>query len=131
MMKLSPGESHRVRIPANKKWVNTDIDFAAGETYALKTEGEWRDLFTKCDAGGYTSCLPWMVMMEKKRRVPEARWFELIGAIDNDSASCFRIGVRREFTPERAGRLFCFANDLMGMYWNNFGGVWLSVERLA
>ena len=51
-MKLSPGESRRVRIPANEMWVNTDIDFAASETYALKAEGEWRDLFTKCSAGG-------------------------------------------------------------------------------
>lgn len=130
-MKLSPGESHRVRIAANEKWVNTEIDFAVGETYALKTEGEWRDLLTKSGAGGYTSCLPWMEMMEKKRRVPEACWFELIGAIDNDSASYFRIGGGCEFTPDRAGRLVCFANDLMGMYWNNFGGVWLSIERVG
>ena len=131
MMKLSPGEFHRVHIPANEKWANTEIDFAAGETYALKAEGEWRDLFTKCGAGGYTSCLPWMVMMEKKRRMPDARWFELIGAIGNDSASYFRIGVGREFAPDRVGKLVCFANDLMGMYWNNCGGVWLNVERVA
>lgn len=128
-MKLSLVESHRTRIPANEKWANTEIDFAAGETYVLKAEGQWRDLFTQCDADGYTSCLPWMKMMEKKRRVPEARWFELIGAIDNDNASCFRIGLGCEFTPEREGRLCCFANDLMGMYWNNFGGVWLNVVR--
>lgn len=130
-MKLSPGESHRICIPADEKWVNTDIDFAAGETYALKAEGKWKDLFTKCDAGGYTSCLPWMVLMEKKRRVPEARWFELIGAIDSDGGTYFRIGTGREFTPDRTGRLYCFANDLMGMYWNNCGEVWLNVERMS
>lgn len=130
MMKLSPGESHRVRIPANEKWVNTEIDLEPGESYTLKAKGEWRDLFTKCTAAGYMSRLPWMVIAEKKRRVPEARWFELIGAIDDDSASYFRIGLGCEFTPERAGRLVCFANDLMGMYWNNCGGVWLNVERV-
>ena len=130
-MKLLPGESHRVRIPANEKWANTDIDFAAGETYALKAEGQWRDLLTKSDAGGYTSCLPWMVWAEKKRRMPEARWFELVGTIDNDSASYFRIGLGCKFTPERAGRLYCFANDLMSMYWNNCGGVWLTAKRLS
>src|ERR1035437_3417328 len=129
-MKLLPGESYRVRIPANKKWANTEIEFSAGETYELKAEGKWRDLFTKCGAGGYTSGLPWMVTMEKKRRVPEAHWFELIGAIDNDSATYFRIGAGREFTPDRAGRLYCFANDLWSMYWNNCGGVWLNVERV-
>jgi hypothetical protein len=62
--------------------------------------------------------------------VSEARWFELIGAIDNDTGTYFRIGTGRDFTPDRAGRLYCFANDLMGMYWNNFGGVWINVERL-
>lgn len=129
-MKLSLGESHRVRIPADERWVNTDIEFDASEMYVLKAEGHWRDLFTKCDAGGYTSRVPWMVLMEKKRRAPEARWFELIGAVDNNSTTYFRIGVGCEFSPDRKGRLFCFANDLGGMYWNNCGGVWLSVKRV-
>lgn len=130
-MKLSPGESHRVRISANERWADTNIDFVAGETYALKAEGKWKDLFTECDADGYECGWIWMKMAAKKRRMPEARWFELIGAIDNDSASYFRIGAGREFTPDRAGRLFCFANDLWGMYWNNCGGVWLNVERVS
>lgn len=130
IMKLALGETHRVHILANEKWANTDIDFAAGETYTLKAEGKWKDLFTECDAGGYKSCWPWMVMMEKKRRIPDARWFELIGAIDNDVSTYFRIGLNCEFTPDRTGRLVCFANDLWSMYWNNSGGVWLNIERM-
>lgn len=130
-MILKPGESSRVSISAREKWADTGIDVEAGEAYRFRAEGKWKDLFTECGADGYTSGSPWMVWAEKKRRMPEARWFELIGTIGKEEASYFRIGAGCEYKADRTGRLYCFANDLTSMYWNNCGRVWINIEKLT
>ena len=54
-------------------------------------------------------------------------WFALCGAIPASGAGPFLIGAGARLRLP-AGRLLCFANDVPGFYWNNFGAVSLTVE---
>jgi hypothetical protein len=54
-------------------------------------------------------------------------WFALCGAIPASGAGPFLIGAGARLRLP-AGRLLCFANDVPGFYWNNFGAVILTVE---
>lgn len=80
--------------------------------------------------------------MRREERMP---WFALVGVIanggnpQNDGTpqphESFLIGKECEYpvegkTIEQPGYLYCFANDLWGMYGNNRGSVELTVERL-
>ncbi|NEV64487.1 DUF2235 domain-containing protein [Thiorhodococcus minor] len=75
------------------------------------------------------------------RRYEEAPWFALTGMVANQadvdgggtppSGECFTIGSRREdFSPQRSGYLYCFANDAWRFYENNRGSVYLTITRL-
>ena len=79
------------------------------------------------------------------RREEKLPWFALVGVIanggnpQNDGTpqphESFLIGNECEYpsqgkTISKPGYLYCFANDLWGMYGNNRGSVKLTVERL-
>lgn len=127
-MKLEIGDKHHILVPANKKWVDTEIDIAPREVYMFRAEGKWKDWYNECDADGYKSHGA-VSLVEKWRRVPNANWFKLIGALDYDESSYFPVGTGLEYRASRGGRLCCFANDLNCMYWNNHGALQLSVLR--
>ena len=60
-----------------------------------------------------------------------AKWFALIGALDEDEATQFVIGTKIVFTSPRAGELTCFANDWRSKYDNNKGTVTIAVTPLS
>ncbi len=66
-------------------------------------------------------------LFENKRRLPRENWFVLAGALDSNPSTAFRIGSHCEYIPAETGELTCFANDLPGFYWNNWGHVTLTV----
>ena len=70
-------------------------------------------------------------LAERLRRAPSQQWFALIGAIDQDPSTQFLIGTGCDYRPPRSGKLTCFANDVLGFYWNNKGQLELTVERVA
>jgi hypothetical protein len=54
---------------------------------------------------------------------------ELNGTSANYS-TCFVIGRQcLAFKPKRSGTLWCFANDVPVMYWNNSGSIKLTIKR--
>ena len=54
-----------------------------------------------------------------------------VAAADADEHRYFRIGKGlSSWTPDRAGELVCYANDLPFLYWNNFGPVTLELREL-
>ena len=75
------------------------------------------------------------------KRVEDADWFELIGAVadggnpqrdgTHDRPHIFRIGASCRVRPERGGYLYCFANDAWGFYGNNRGYVTVTVEEVV
>lgn len=124
------GEDQRAQISARRFWNRTGIVVEPSATHRLTAEGRWWDWLIACDAGGYAlAMLRWA---EAKRRVPDARWFALCGAIEGPTERRFVIGRHAaRWRPPEAGELMCFANDLPSMYFNNWGCVDLSVIRTS
>jgi hypothetical protein len=128
---LQTGESITVTVQASKKWNETGIRLIAGQEYEFKATGEWVDLIYHSDAEGYASPNWYMRMSERWRRVRKDNWFALIGALDYDPSSFFKIGTSCMKVMERSGTLTCFANDVSIMYWNNKGSIQLTVTRIG
>jgi hypothetical protein len=118
-------------IHARERWNDTGIDVAAGRHYRLAARGTWRDWGTPHGpAGGPSNSLA-LRLTEGLRRAPAENWFALMGALDRDTATTFLIGAAREWTAPRDGRLFCYANDVWLMYFNNDGAVTLDLSPLS
>jgi len=120
-------------INARKTWNETPFELKVGSTYRFTVSGTWKDWTTPCDARGYDSDK--LRLFEPLRRVRGAKWFSLIGALDKETETCFDIGRLIEsggtYTAQRAGRLFCFANDVSFMYWNNCGSIELNITEVG
>jgi hypothetical protein len=122
-----------VRVGARKRRVDTGIDLVAGVTYEFRADGRWLDLVIRSGPEGYPT--PWWSLLqrlvEEWRPLQTANWMTLGGEVRTGDGDVLRFGigsrVRRQVP---AGRLWCFANDAYGWYWNNFGSVSLTVEAI-
>ena len=133
------GESSQpIIIKSNLLWKDTEINLVAGQQYHFESQGKWIDgkispFIYPCEADGYES--PWynivLKLAEGLRRMPQEKWFALIGSIDKDKHSFFLIGKDKTFTAPKTGRLYCFANDVIIAYGNNQGHIQLTVTRKA
>jgi len=117
-------------IEARLPWNRTGIRLQAGSRYELTATGLWIDKNYEAGPDGYVSPNLLMRLGEFRRRVPKARWFALVGALDEDESTQFVIGSRMVYTPVRSGELTCFANDWGSKYDNNSGTLTLSVNLL-
>jgi hypothetical protein len=114
----------------------------AGETLDFTARGTWWDFWIPCSADGYPAGLFYALGVAP--RVPDDhRYFRLMGRIGDPASppatdtplapqgpdATFAIGRHAVYTSRRAGRLYVFANDHDGMYWNNWGSVQLTVTR--
>ena len=152
-------------VYARHPWNWTGVYLESGKTYAFEARGQWFDAdvpagpdgagdgtfhFGKLGhrVGDVIGALEswWKSRPGREgadficsKRVEEADWFELMGAIGDggnprpdgthDRACSFSIGAgRSEITPERSGYLYCFANDAWGFYGNNRGYVTVTVR---
>jgi hypothetical protein len=115
-------------IKARKPWNDTGIPLQKGGVYQIDADGRWNDFYKRCGPAGYSSTNALLRIAERSRRVTDQPWFMLIGAIDKEH--CFPIGCHLVLTAPRSGNLFCFANDVRMMYWNNFHSITLSVRLL-
>ena len=125
------GETVTSQIQARIFWNKTGIQVVAGQRYLMTASGCWVDFFLRHGPDGDPSNSWYLRLFESKRRLPTENWFVLAGALDSNSATAFRIGSRFEYAPQATGELTCFANDVPGFYWNNWGHVTLSVTRSA
>jgi hypothetical protein len=128
---LHVDETAYVCVYANQLWNDSGIDVGWGERYTFRVpNGEkWINGGQICGADGYPSTWlkrPW----ECLRRVPEAHWFKLIGAIGRSVKSRIIVGEGlSDLLAPSAGHLYFFANDLPWMYWNNKGQIPLRITR--
>ncbi len=134
MHDLAIGESATKSIVARNTWNDTGIRLVAGQEYRFTAVGEWIDWYIRCGPEGYPSFtplpLPFLARpLEWLRRAPREQWFALIGAIDRNPQTQFRIGTQRTLIAPATGMLTCFANDIMFFYWNNIGSVDLTITR--
>jgi len=99
------------RISAGK--APASMSFPARCSHLRFQNGErWTDWKNECGADGYNSnwlLRPW----ETFRRVPQARWFQLICTIGKSIRSPLVIGSHSpDFLPSFPSRFYLFANDL-------------------
>jgi hypothetical protein len=102
-----------------------------GHTYQITACGGWKDRDTPCGPGGYRSNSLVLRLAVPLRRKWHANWFALIGAQRSLLARRFVIGEGITYQASRNGKLWCFANDVWFMYFNNKGSVEITVEELA
>ena len=127
------GQTIRLDISARSPWNDSGIDLISGGRYDFIVPGDqkWKDASIECDADGYRSRFP-LKAFEPFRRVPDQNYFKLIGTIGRSSEEPIVIGSRLEdFSAWKSGRLYCFANDVRIMYWNNSGSIGLNLTRRA
>jgi len=130
-MKLNPGQqSAAIPIRAKERWNDTHIVVDAGESYELSASGRWVDFYIPTSPDGFSSPLTSIIPLGTLLRHPDSKFFTLIGCLDRRPDQQFAIGQHAGFEPTNHGRLFCFANDVPGFYWNNWGEVNLVVKRL-
>ena len=129
---IEVGHTAYVCVYANKPWNDSGLDVISGQIYNFTVPaGEtWSDSGKICGADGYRSDLlmrPW----DAFRRVPEAKWLQLIGTIGRSIKARIIVGPSlTDFLPPFPGRLYFFANDLRWMYWNNKGMLAVRVTRI-
>lgn len=128
---LNPGESLSMGVHADAKWNDTTLQLRKGERYDLRAARNWYDASICSSADGYPSGSLFFRLCERFRRVPKANWFALIGGIGQTGSGAFVIGHACEFEATEDGILYCFANDLPFMYWNNSGWLELTATRVS
>ena len=117
-------------IDSRVHWNVTGIVLGSNQTYRFETPSDawWSDSSIRCGPEGYRKAL--FRPLEGFRRVPQAAWFELVGAVGEDEPALFRIGRGCDYPVTRSGHLRLFANDLWFMYWNNHGAISVNLTRV-
>jgi hypothetical protein len=128
---MNIGETKTAVVLAKPHWNLTGIELVAAERYAMTAAGRWVDWFIPHGPEGDPSDRFYMKMFEHLRRMKNENWFELIGALNSDIGTAFPIGSGCNYTAKVGGELTCFANDVEGFYFNNYGQVMLTVTRMA
>jgi hypothetical protein len=115
-------------VYSKNKWNDTNIRVVAGRTYSYRAKGQWKDKNIECDADGFThvwmDLSGWMI-----KRVPSAKWFQLIATVGKDKSHVIKLGTSGRFKAPRSGTLWAFANDASFAYANNSGAVELDVDE--
>ena len=127
-------ESASAIIDSNNFWNDTGIELKEECTYTLYADppdqiwvdgAKWPQ---RCTAEGYNHVV--LDMLSFLKRFRRAKWFCLIGAIDKDESTQFKIGIKLEnYRPEKSGTLCCFANDARKHYFNNTGSMNIKIRR--
>lgn len=125
-----------------KNFLNeTNIQLKEGERYRLvpriEQDDPLVDWFIKTDFNGFDAesqpfpIKEFLKSQENKKRMKRAKWFALIGLVDEDEKWEFVIGQSCEITAKVSGALMCYLNDVPQAYFNNQGSFYLDVTRLA
>ena len=81
-------------IKANRRLVRTPFALEKGKVYRLSATGKWTDFIPTTTASGYSAF--YLKCFEKWRRLPDAKWFSIIGQIDDQRETRFDIGILLE-----------------------------------
>lgn len=139
---LAVGEQASFPVRAAYKYNWTGVRLQAGGQYRfdIAENQKWMDGGITCGPDGWRSeDLPWykesiVKWFDDNKRCRDANWFELIGSVDDEGDTFFRIGTGgqdRVFQATRDADLYAFANDLDAKYDNNEGSLTVTVTRTA
>ena len=131
-MILRPGDEKCFDVKARCHWNETGVILQHGYRYDFRivAVNGWVDWFVTSGPEGYKSENMLMRCSECFRRIPDAPWFALIGTVEKNLLHSFCIGSGLNgFEPPISGPLFCFANDVPFMYFNNRGHLKVAITR--
>ncbi len=132
------------RVDSALKYNYTHVYLEEGATYvfSVNDDDQWTDGEIVCGPSGWKTeeqdfnfiKEEIIERFEDNRRFPKADWFELIGAIGDEDDHLFRLGKAaepggHEYTAQRSGDLWLFANDLKLKYENNEGDLLVTIRR--
>lgn len=110
----------------------------ASYIFSVPKNAKWKDASIECGSAGWESEeLPWykegiVKAFEKRRRVKNANWFALVGALGDEDDELFLIGDRTEpYIAPKDTDLYLFANDMPSKYSNNDGFLMVTITRTA
>ena len=136
---LKKGESHTCEVFAKPRYNWSGVLLRGGASYLFSVpEGDtWKDANIQCGPEGWKSeDLPWykeniVKLFEKHRRLKDANWFALVGALGDEDHELFLIGNSKEpYKATRDVELYLFANDMISRYGNNDGSLTVSIFRV-
>jgi len=139
-IELAVGESHQCEVLARHKYNWSGVRLLKGASYTCTVvDGDtWKDGGMECGPGGWQSDeLPWykegiVDFAERFRRVEEANWFALVGALGDEDDNLIVIGDANEpFVVKKDADFYMFANDMPSKYENNDGSLIVTVTRTA
>ncbi len=135
---LALGESHTCEVRAESKynWSGVGLRAGARYTFSVPAGDTWDDSSITCGSAGWTSDqLPWyqeafVNAFEKRRRLDNANWFALTGALGDEDDELFLIGDKADpYTAPHDAELYLFANDMPSKYDNNEGSLMVTITR--
>jgi hypothetical protein len=135
---LAVGESHTCEVFAEPKYNWSGVLLRAGANYSFSVpQGDtWDDASITCGPAGWESeRLPWykeafVKAFEKRRRLKDANWFALTGALGDEDDELFLIGDKKtSYTAPHEADLYLFANDMPSRYDNNDGSLKVTITR--
>ena len=122
--------STTLEVHADQYYTDSGVDVSPGEKYSITAEGVWIDWFINSTSDGFVIHFkPFDLFTERVSRVKDERLFTLIGCLNKTDASSFRVGSGTNYTATQPGRLYLYANDLNGFYWNNYGSVNVTIVK--
>ena len=140
---LKPGESKEVTIYANQKYSQTGVVLEKGGEYYFQIPGNqsWNDAGIDCGPAGWDRTTAafgmqevFMRVKQDARRYPQAKWFEVIGAVGKNDGNLLQIlnyqDVSHPYKALCEGELYAFPNDLDRAYYNNMGFIKLRIQRV-
>jgi hypothetical protein len=117
-------------------WSGVQLRAGASYSFSVPAGDTWDDASITCGPAGWTTDqLPWyketfVKLFESRRRLPDANWFALIGALGDEDAELFLIGDQAApYTAPHDADLYLFANDLPTKYENNEGSLMVTITR--
>ena len=133
---LTKGVKYKTNVYAKRRYNWSGVTLEKGKQYRVSVADNqiWEDGGIDCSADGWESGQlrkfkeAFVKNLERRRRCPEANWFELVGSYGDEDDHVFRIGSSVTITAERNADLYLFANDLKTFYYNNKGLLEVVVE---
>ncbi len=137
---LELGQSHTCMVFAASKynWSGVALRTGAQYTFSVPAGATWKDADIACGPAGWKSeQLPWykegiVKAFEKHRRLKDANWFSLVGALGDEDDDLFLIGDSTDpYISTQDADLYLFANDMASKYGNNDGYLMVTITRTA
>lgn len=139
-LELPVGQQHQCEVLAKLRynWTGVRLNEGATYTFTIAENDTWKDANINCGPDGWeTDELPWykegvVHIAERFRRLPDANWFALIGALDDEDDELFLIGKgEKSYKAPRDADLYLFANDMKSKYGNNDGSLMVTITRTS